>query len=311
MPASLVIVNPQASRARAADARAALCSALDVTLAQRDGVRPTIIETTSPNEVGLLARQALADGVAAIVGVGGDGTMRDIASVLADTDVPLGIVPAGTGNQVAAVLHLPRRPLEAVAALAQARARPIDLGVVTTRPTAGTAEESTFIIGCGAGFDAELMATTSGPLKRRLGAVAYFVQGARLALRAQATPCRLRVDGEVVEMRVTTALIGNMGELMPGRLGLRLPLVPDDGLLDLIAVDASNLAYGARGLLDQLRRTGLGSDAGGRSLRLRGREVAIEPAEPMPLEIDGDYVGIGALEAGVRPGALRVLVPGG
>jgi diacylglycerol kinase (ATP) len=247
--------------------------------------------------------------VTSVIGVGGDGTMRDIASVIAGTDVPLGIIPAGTGNQVAAVLGVPRSPLPAAEVLGSAIERTIDLGSVSVELERGAATGSTFIIGCGAGFDAELMATTSAGLKRRLGAAAYFVQGARLAMRLTATPCRVTVDDELIETPATAVLIGNMGQLVPGRLGLRLPLDPGDGLLDLIVVGATNPLAAVRNLADQLRRTQLGGGSGDGSIRRRGRAIRIEPSLPLPLEVDGDYVGRGALEARIRQGALQVLAP--
>ena len=100
-----------------------------------------------------------------------------------------------------------------------------------------------------------------------------------------------------------------MGQLVPGRLGLRLPLDPSDGLLDLIVVSASSPVGGLQGLADQLRRTKLGGGSGDASIRLRGHKIRIEPELPMALEVDGDHVGSGALEARVMPGALQVLVP--
>jgi len=278
-------------------------------LLERDGSPPQFSETASAADVGPLVARALDTGVASVVGVGGDGTMRDIAAVIAGTHVPLGIIPAGTGNQVAAVLGIPRSPLAAVDAFEGALPRSIDLGQVSVELEDGSVFESTFIIGCGAGFDAELMATTSAQLKRRLGVAAYFVQGARLASRLSATPCEVTIDDEPISTLVTAVLIGNMGELVPGRLGLRLQLDPSDGLLDLIVVGASSPLGGVRALADQLRRTELGGGSGDASIRRRGRRVRIEPQLPMILEVDGDHVGSGSLEARVVPGALRVLAP--
>ena len=309
MPGSLIVVNPHASKARDASTLAALTERARLVLAERDGAKPRLVETGAADDVGPLVRHALDGGVASVVGVGGDGTMRDIAAVIAGSDVPLGIIPAGTGNQVAAVLGIPLSPLQAVDALEGAVMRTIDLGELEIRRADGTMEPSIFLLGCGGGFDAQLMATTSPALKRRIGTAAYFAQGARLALRMPARRCRLTIDGHSFETEAAIALIGNMGQLVPGRLGLRLPLDPSNGLLEVIVVSGRGLVSGLRGLLDQLRRTELGGEAGDRSLRLRGRSVAIEPLEPMPLQVDGDYVGEGSLHARVRPGALRVLVP--
>lgn len=309
MPASLVVVNPHASRARDATTLATLTERVGEVLATRDGTGPRIVETAAASDVAALVREALGAGVASVIGVGGDGTMRDIAGIIAGTGVPLGIIPAGTGNQVAAVLGIPLSPLDAVDALERATARTIDLGELEVRRTDGASETSIFLLGCGGGFDARLMATTSPALKRSIGTAAYFIQGARLALRMPATRCHLTIDDRSFEFDAAIALIGNMGQLIPGRLGLRLPLDPTDGLLDVLVVNGHGPGHGLLGLLEQLRRTELGGEADDRSLRLRGRVVSLEPVRPMPLQVDGDHVGEGSLHARILPSALEVLAP--
>ena len=274
MPGSLVVINPHASKARDAGTLAALTERIEAVLAARDSIPPRLCETASAEAVRPLVAEALEESVAAVLGI-------------------------------------PLSPLAAVDALEDTTERVVDLGEVTVELEGEVPTESSFIIGCGAGFDAELMATTSRGLKRRLGAAAYFVQGARLAMRLSATPCRVTIDDELIETAATAVLIGNMGELVPGRLGLRLPLDPADGLLDLIVVDASSAIGGMRGLADQLRRTQLGGGSGDRSIRRRGKTIRIEPDGSLPLEVDGDHIGSGTIEARVVPGALRVLVPAG
>lgn len=305
---SLVIINPAASRTRDAATLAALTERVDAVLLERDGARPQFAETASGEAVQPLVAKAVQRGVSSVIAVGGDGTVRAIAASLADTRIPLGIIPAGTGNQVAAVMGIPRSPLAAVEALVTAQPRTIDLGTATVRSRDQT-RETVFVIGCGAGFDAQLMTATSSSLKHRLGPAAYFVRAIPLVVRLSAVPCRVTVDGEIFVTEATAVLIGNMGQLVPGRVNLRLPLDPADGLLDLIVVGASNAWSGIRGLADQLRRTQLGASADGRSVRLRGRRIAVEPETDMPLEIDGDPAGLGALEAAIRPRAMQLLVP--
>jgi diacylglycerol kinase family enzyme len=243
--------------------------------------------------------------------MGGDGTLREIAASLAKTGVPLGIVPGGTGNLLAGILGVPDVPSQAAAALVDARPRRIDLGEVTLRlvdePAIPTT--ATFAIGCGAGFDARVMATTPPDLKRRFGRSAYFAQALKLALEIEAIPHRITVDGESIETDASIALVTNMGELVPGLVGPRLPIVPDDGLLDLIVVGARGPLHGMKGLIDQLFRTHLGGGSGSDSLRVRGRVIGIEADRPEPLQVDGDHVGWGSLSARVLPGALDVLVP--
>jgi diacylglycerol kinase family enzyme len=99
----------------------------------------------------------------------------------------------------------------------------------------------------------------------------------------------------------------NVGELIPGLLGPRLKVAPDDGLLEVIAVGASGPIAGIRGLIDHLLRTEHGHDVERRTLRARGTRVRMESTPPEPIQIDGDAYAPGAIEVGIRPGALTVL----
>jgi diacylglycerol kinase family enzyme len=305
----LVIVNPSASRVRDAAFRRALLDDLAAVLESCDGSAPQFVETQSRADTLPAVEAGLSAGSSGVVGVGGDGTLRDIATALARTGIPLGVVPAGTGNQLASALGVPRSPQQAVAALARARPRSVDLGEVTIDPTDGPAWTGLFTIGCGAGFDARVMATTPPAWKRRAGTAAYFVQAIKLAVSVGVQPYRMTIDGRLVETEASVAMVGNMGHLVPGLLRTRLPLDPHDGLLDLLVVGARNPIHGLRGLADQVWRTSLGGGAGASSLRLRGHAIAIEPARPEPLEVDGDYVAQGSLRTRVLPAALEVLVP--
>lgn len=320
MARSVVIVNPFGSRVRDPERRAALTQAIGDALGRRDGSPPRIVETASQDQTRPLVDEAVKDGAAAVIGVGGDGTLREIAASLKGTGVPLGIVPGGTGNLLAGILGVPGSLEGAVAALEEARPRTIDLGEATLRRTdvaaSGqpvesdtTEEQATFAIGCGTGFDARIMATTPPDLKRRFGKSAYFAQAIKLALEIDAVPFRIVVDGSIIETDASIALVTNMGELIPGVVGPRLPIVPDDGLLDLIVVGARGPLHGIKGLIDQLYRTHLGGGSGSDSLRVRGREIELRADRPEPLQVDGDHVGWGSLSARVLPGALQVLVP--
>jgi diacylglycerol kinase family enzyme len=320
MAGSLVVVNPNASRIRDEQRRAELVERIGDALTIRDGEPPRILETAAQADTRPVVADAIARGVAAVVGVGGDGTLREIAASLQGTGVPLGLVPAGTGNLLAGILGVPGSLAAAVTALERASPRAIDLGEATLHRTdgspgqAGTStpveERATFAIGCGAGFDARVMATTSPDLKRVLGKSAYFVQAVKLALEIDVVPFHITVDGSAIETDASIALITNMGELIPGVVGPRLPIVPDDGLLDLIVVGARGPLHGIKGLVDQLYRTRLGGGSGSDSLRVRGREIEVTADRPEPLQVDGDHVGWGSLSARVLPGALQVLVPG-
>jgi diacylglycerol kinase family enzyme len=129
------------------------------------------------------------------------------------------------------------------------------------------------------------------------------------ALRISTVPYRITIDGQLIEMEGSIAMALNVGELVPGMLGPRLRIEPDDGFLEVIVLGAPHPLAGLRGLVDHLLRTEHGHNTAKRTLRARGRHVRLESTPPEPLQVDGDAYPPGSVEAEIRPGALTVLVP--
>lgn len=163
-PRLLVVRNPVAGRARSGRARAwfeALGAVADVTM--RD--------TANRGEAEAWAREARD--FDRIVIAGGDGTIGEaIAGLLARQDAvpPLGIVPLGTANVLAAELGLPDDPMRLAALLGRGAVRRLHPGLANGRPFAAMA---------GVGFDAEVVQRVSMPLKRKIGKGAYVVETLR------------------------------------------------------------------------------------------------------------------------------------
>ena len=192
-------------------------------LASAGWPEPLWLETTREDPGGGQTRQAVQAGAEVIFACGGDGTVTACASELAGTDVALAVVPAGTGNLLAANLKLPAHPADAVAAATARGRRRLDVGVVEGR---------CFTVMAGMGFDAQMLRDTPETLKARLGWPAYVIAAARHLCE---TPMRVSIslDGAPpFTRRARTVLVGNVGGL---RGGLRLlpDAQPDDGLLDV------------------------------------------------------------------------------
>src|SRR5262249_12500727 len=145
----------------------------------------------------------------------------------------LGVVPGGTGNVLAGNLQLPRTSKDAARALLKARAHAIDLGVVQRSDGAHY-----FAVAAGAGFAAELMAGTGRAEKRRWKFGAYIARAALTLPSVRSAPHRVTVDGTTHEIRAAMLLALNCGQLPPGFLKLRHDTSPDDGWLDIMALDA-------------------------------------------------------------------------
>ena len=252
-------------------------------------------------------REAVAHGCDLVVVAGGDGSVRLGVGAVAGTGVPLGIVPLGTGNILAAVLGIPRDPMKAAKQLAQAEPRTIDSGVLTSN---GVREP--FAIAAGSGIDARVMQGTGSRTKARFGVLAYFATIARMLPSLPVSETEIVVDGRTFNLPTVAVLVANCGQIIPGLLGPRSQLDPADGVLDVVAIRggtwATKLPRAAMAGLDALLRSEPG--VGGPSLRLPGRNISVTTSPPEPVQVDGDLLpAVGAsFRAEIRPRSLTVLV---
>ncbi|HEU5388564.1 MAG TPA: phosphatase PAP2 family protein [Streptosporangiaceae bacterium] len=269
---------------------------LRAALASAGWPQPLWLETTCEDPGGGQTRQAVQAGAEVIFACGGDGTVTACASELAGTDTPLAVVPAGTGNLLAANLKLPGHPADAVATALRGARRRLDVGVVEGR---------CFTVMAGMGFDAQMLRDTPETLKARLGWPAYVVAAARHLCE---TPMQVSVslDGAPpFTRRARSVLVGNVGEL---RGGLRLlpDARPDDGLLDVAVLMPPRrrswlpLAWS----LIRHRPTAPLMET------FQAKQVEIVSDRQQPREFDGDLLEPSqTLTATVRPAALWVCVP--
>jgi diacylglycerol kinase (ATP) len=303
---SFLLVAAGASRLADPGRRDALVAAAAAAIRSRTGSDPQVRVTATAAGGHAAAQEAIAAGAPLLVVAGGDGSVRSAAAALAGTGTALGIVPAGTGNLLAAALGVPRAPGRAAAALVNARERPIDIGWAWV---GAAAISMPFIVAAGVGFDARVMAATTERRKRSLGIAAYFATATAVAARIRPFAVRLVVDGVVHETEALEVLVANAGELIPGLLRPRLPLVPDDGLLDVLVARGRGLPGGSRAALELLLGRGVHTAIGPYAARLSGRHVEVSTPGGEPVEVDGDVVGDGILVAELVPSAIRVLVP--
>lgn len=293
MTRALVITNPVAARAH----RRAVTTIEDIL--RGGGWRIDVRATTGPGDARRIAEQARGEGFDVIVSHGGDGTAMQVAAGIAGSGIALGLVPGGTGNVLAGNLRLPRSPARAARILLTAHAHSIDLGVVQRADG-----PHYFAVAAGTGFDAELMAATDIQAKRRWKLAAYLARAAMTIAAVRGAPHRVTVDGTTHDVRAAMLLVLNCGRLPPGFLQLRKNLAPDDGWLDVVALDADGVWQSAGALFDLLRGKGRRVWWG------RGREVRVEVPEGVarPVQLDGEPTGTTPFEARLLPGALPVLV---
>jgi len=313
-PAALAIVRPDSRILRGEKGRATVEEELRGAVFDRTRAD---LEWASGDRESVQAAldAAIARRAPLVVAIGGDGTIRLAAERLAGTGIPLAILPGGTGNLFSGALGLPIGRAAAIRAIAEGEARAVDAGSVSwslherTDDRVPATGSGIFVVACGSGFDARVMAAADESAKRNVGRAAYFAAAASLVPGLTAHRHRIEIDGEVHEVDALAVLVVNAGQLIPGLVAPRLAITANDGLLDILVVKASGVIGGVVGGLELLARTQVGWSATGSSLRVRGRHVEVSSDPPDTIEIDGDVLGRGSFVADVLPGALSVVHP--
>jgi YegS/Rv2252/BmrU family lipid kinase len=256
------------------------------------------LETTKEDPGQGQTAKAVADAVDLVIAQGGDGTVMACVTGLAGTELPLAVLPGGTGNLLATNFDIPTDLEGAVeVALDGDRAR-LDVAAL---------DDDRFVVMGGVGFDAAMLRDADPKLKEHLGAVAYVLSGFR-HLRRRATRFRLGLDDRPpLERTGQGVLVGNLGRLQGG-----LPVLPDarpdDGLLDVAVLQTRTvldwLSLAWRVLLRRRRKDP--------QLELfTARRVEIGCDRPQPVERDGDPLDEPRdhLVIEVVPAALTLCVP--
>lgn len=286
---------------------------LDAAAAQARLPAPRLVQTTEDDPGFGQTRDALRDGAEVICALGGDGTVRAVAQVLAGTSVPLGLLPGGTGNLLARNVAGGVESLADAAAVAfTGKDRIIDVGWLVVDPDEqqrsgipGPASNvHCFTVMAGVGFDAQMMADAPEGVKDRAGWAAYVASGGKHLTDAPFA-LDLVVDGQAAPAEQTrTVVVGNCGELTGGMV-LLPDAVVDDGRLDVAIVSPETLGQ----WIGVAARVLTGRDDGPTLGRASGRDITVRVDPPQLCEVDGDVLTEASeLRFVVQPRSLTVRV---
>ena len=264
---------------------------------------PRWYETTVEDPGFGMAEQAALDGAELIMVCGGDGTVRAVCSELAGTGIPVGIIPAGTGNLLARNLDLPLFLPSAVDVALHGQDRAIDLVKISGD---GIEDGEHFLVMAGMGMDAKLMDGVNEKVKAKVGWVAYILSGLK-SLMFPAVKLDISLDGgEPQTHRARTLVIGNVGYLQAG-----MPLLPDaaidDGKIDVVLINPNRFLSWLRVVWRVLTR---GKRTDHVVNRFTCRSVVVTASADTPRQVDGDSIGEGReIRAEVVHGRLLVRSP--
>lgn len=298
---AMVLVNSVAGGGRARSYLAQIQN-----LFQSFQVHAQFVMTNSAAELESLAQKAIQQGLGALFAMGGDGTFQALANGAFGSDVLLGILPTGGGNDFAAALGLPAGPIEAAEAILQGRPRLVDLVRVRT------AEGRTRLYagGGGIGLDAEAAHYAGGAFRRLPGRIRYIAS----ALRALVgfVPIEVRIEFLESDVPACEARVLLAAALNSPTYGAGLRLAPDasldDGSLHIVLIED----IGTLGILRLLPRLmGTGELRTNRVKRWKASKVRITTRTSSVFHGDGEILGLTPVEIEVVPRAVRILAPVG
>lgn len=269
-------------------------------VARQGGIHIDCRITQAPGEARRIAARMASETrpgeLRAVIVVGGDGTVHEVADGLTGSPLPLAVWPTGTENLFAKSFGFQCRAESILACLRVGRVMPIDLGVANGR---------SFLIVAGMGFDAEVVHRLAG---LRTGHITHLSYGGplwRTFWEHRFPHFRAYDEQTLIWEGRGLVFVGNMPRYS---LGLRVirDAVCNDGLLDLCIFPCR----GRLGLIGHSLRTVFRAHLEHGGVRYhRFRRARIESDDPVPVELDGEAAGRLPMEFAVRPHALRVLVP--
>jgi diacylglycerol kinase (ATP) len=265
---------------------------------ERAGVAdPLWYEVAKSRKAPAALEQALAEGAELVFAWGGDGLVQRCIDALAGSDIPLGVLPAGTSNLLATNLELPADIADAVAAGLSGDRRRIDVGRFNGER---------FAVMAGSGIDAAMIRDADRGLKDRLGRVAYVWAGLK-NLRSDPFVANVKVDGvSWFKGDVTCVLIGNLGGLFEG-IEVFGDAQPDDGKLEVGVITAEGFAQWAR---TAARTVVAAADTSPFVQATRGQSVKVKLDRKVLYELDGgDRSRTKSFKVKVEPAAVTLCVP--
>jgi diacylglycerol kinase (ATP) len=263
-----------------------------------------LVPTQGPGTAGAIARRSIADGAELILAAGGDGTINEIAAGVAFSDVPLGILPAGTANVLANEMGIGSSIERAATELPACVPTRVSMGRLQCAN--GAERTRLFLLMAGIGLDAKIVYNLSLPLKARFGKLAYWVGGFSLVGR-ELDEFEVLVDGRRVNC--SFALISKVRNY-GGDLEIAQNISLLDDRFEVVLFEGRSsyrfLGYLARVALRKL------SGVSGISL-IRATQVCMPGTTDrrVYIQVDGEYAGHIPASVEIVPDALTLLVPKG
>lgn len=269
----------------------------DLEAAMREkNVEYRVLRTERPGHGTELAAKLASDPeILTVASVGGDGTAGEVAAGLCGTDKPMGIIPAGTGNDFIKSVGIPNDPRRALDILLTCGPWPTDTGEVNGE---------FFLNVCGTGFDVTVLDYAEAEKAKHRGLTPYLLGLVKANFHYRSVRLKITDETGVTEGRFLVCTVAN-GRYIGGGIPICPAADPSDGLLDLVLVrhvPRRRIPLYLPGLM-------MGRDLTFRiTTHRRVRSVTFE-GEKLRVNIDGEIRTMDGAEFRIRPGSLRLIRP--
>lgn len=230
-----------------------------------------------------------------IVG-GGDGSLNAAVDGIVDTQLPLGILPLGTANDLARTLGIPTSLPDACQVIATGQQRRIDLGWVNGKHFFNVAS---------LGLSVKITQRLTKEVKRRWGVLAYAATAFQVMWESRPFRAEIRIHGKSIQVRTVQIAVGN-GRYYGGGMAVVHDATIDDQRLDLYSMEIKHW-WQIIPLLPAMRQ---GRHINSRQVRaLHGQEIEVHTRKPRPINTDGEITTYTPAHFKVIPHAIAVLAP--
>lgn len=255
--------------------------------------KPTFQQTTRPNHAYELGKKAIEEGYDAVVAVGGDGTINELGAALVGSNIPMGIIPEGSGNGLALYLGIPMNETSAINRLNRFETVEVDCGVINDKP---------FFNIAGLGFDASVSDRFANDSIR--GPIGYLRSAINVISNYKPCKYELTIDGEVYEREAFMISVANSPQY-----GNNAYIAPNasvnDGILDVCIVHKFPLYILPMMVFHLFNRSADQSDY---VEIIPGKDIVIKRKDQGPIHVDGEPITMnGELNINVKPKALKII----
>lgn len=261
----------------------------------------SVLETSLEESASDLAQKAIAQSADCVIASGGDGTVSQVAGALADTSIPLGIIPRGTANAIAAAFGISNELQDACEIILSGVARNIDLGICNGKP---------LLLLAGIGLEAEIIEQANRPLKNKIGTAAYILSAFKQVQNLNIFKVEMETPDRIITVEASGVTVANAAPATSVLAQGPSNIVPYDGLLDvtIFAPQGTGSAIAATYNLFQSAlsdRSTQRTDVG--YFRCASVKITAEPEQRVVL--DGEIIGNTPVDIRCIPRGLTLMTP--